>query len=583
MSQANTFGGNQSDEEDDNEEFVYGGRSALVLVIDCAEEMFVDSDNGKFKETLDIADAVMRNMVTSNEKDLVALVLYNVQHNRTPPEDDDDDGKQSSSGIVAPRQCAIFLHLDTVSVEMIKKVRRLRDSDDFEGFEHKYGHTSGTSLANVLWLCTRMFTHCGYKLEHSTIFLFTMNDQPHTNNSSEHQQSLTKARDLLQKDITIMLLPMVESFDCSKFYTEFLCTALGEDEEDFHPPGYQECKEQLLQRMFTKDFKKRSLAHLKWYLSKDIALAVNIYSFTRKPRFPKKVKLLRSTNEIVESKRVHIATSSLEDGEPDTSTSTTLLPGDQRKCISLGGESISFRPEEMNLMKQILTPGIRLLGFKPASIVTITNHVRSSLFVYPDEAHIHGSTVLLRTLYEKCLERNQVAYCTLTVRRKQPSKLVALVPQKEALDTNGERYRQAGFRVEFIPYAADIRNLAFLEEAEAPTISTEQVDVFKKVIKKIKFKYNPFLFENPSSQNLYINLESLVFDIENAEFFDSTRPDNDMIDKKLEALAGEISNMFTEDVTRAPAKRGRKGADDDGDGDGIVSTSKSARSSRSSK
>uniref|UniRef100_A0A182FQ44 ATP-dependent DNA helicase 2 subunit 1 n=1 Tax=Anopheles albimanus TaxID=7167 RepID=A0A182FQ44_ANOAL len=508
MSQVNTFGGNHSDEEDDNEEFLYVGRSALILVIDCADSMFDDGADGKFKEALDIADAMMRNMITSNEKDLVALVLYNVQHNRTPPEDV-DDGEQTSSGIVAPRQCAIFLHLNTVSVEMIKAVRRMRDSDDFEGFDQKYGHSSGTSLANVLWLCTRMFSHCGYKLEHSTIFLFTMNDQPHTNNSSEHQQSLTKARDLLQKDITVMLLPMVPSFDCSKFYTEFLCTVLDEDEEDFHPPVYQESKEQLLQKMFMKDFKKRSLAHLKWYLSADIALAVNIYSFTR-------------------------------------------------KCISLGGESISFRPEEMNLMKQILAPGIRLLGFKPASTVTMTNHVRSSLFVYPDEAHIHGSTVLLRTLYEKCLERNQVAYCILTVRRKQPSKLVALVAQKEALDTNGERYRHPGFRVEFVPYAADIRDLTFLEEAEAPTTSTEQVDVFKKVIKRIKFKYNPFLFENPSSQNLYINLESLVFDIDNAEFFDSTRPDNDMIDEKLDALANEISNMFSEDVTRAPAKRGRK-------------------------
>ncbi|XP_050083692.1 X-ray repair cross-complementing protein 5 [Anopheles aquasalis] len=582
MSQANTFGGNHSDEEDDNDEYLYGGRSAKILAIDCAQPMFEDGVDGKFKEALDIADALMRNMVTNSEKDLVALVLYNVQHNRTPPEDA-DDGEQSSSGIVAPRQCAIFFHLNTVSVEMIKAVRRLRDSDDFEGFDHKYGHSSGTSLANVLWLCIRMFSHCGYKLEHSTIFLFTMNDLPHTNNSSEHQQSLTKARDLLQKDITIMLLPMVESFDCSKFYTEFLCTALGEDEEDFHPPAYQECKEQLLQRMFTKDFKKRSLAHLKWYLSEDIALAVNIYSFIRKPRFPKKVKLLRSTNEIVESKRVHVATSSLDDGEPDTSTCTTLLPGDQRKCITLGGESISFRPEEMNLMKQILTPGIRLLGFKPASTVTITNHVRSSLFVYPDESHIHGSTVLLRALYEKCLERNQVAYCILTVRRKQPSKLVALVAQEEKLDTNGERYRQPGFRVEFIPYAADIRDLAFLDGTEPPTTSSEQVDVFKKVIKKIKFKYNPFLFENPSSQNLYINLESLVFDIDNAEFFDSTRPDNDMIDRKLDALAGEISSMFNEDVTRAPAKRGRKAGNGDGNDDESGSISKSARTSRSSQ
>lgn len=93
-----------------------------------------------------------------------------------------------------------------------------------------------------------------------------------------------------------------------------------------------------------------------------------------------------------------------------------------RKSIAIGGEKVSFKPEEVAQMKQLLPPGIRLLGFKPASVIKMTNHLRSSLFLYPNESYINGSTTLYRALYEKCLEKNQVAICMLTMRRKQPSK-----------------------------------------------------------------------------------------------------------------------------------------------------------------
>ncbi|XP_058062286.1 X-ray repair cross-complementing protein 5 [Anopheles bellator] len=544
----NTFRDNQSDgSEDEFDDSAFTGRSGLILAIDCDDKMFNDSE--KFREALDIAESIMRNKVTASEKDLVALVFFNTMNNPAPEDDIDQH-----SGIIAPRHSAIFLHLNTVSVEMIRKVRSMLKSDDFLNFGNKYGHSEDASLANVFWMCSRMFSHCGYKLEQSTIFLFTMNDHPHTNNSLEHQQTLTKARDLLQKDISVVLVPLFESFDCGKFYKELLCTVQGEDENDFIPPVYQQSKEQLLQRILTKDFKKRSLAHLKWYLSEDVALAVNVYSLSRTPRFPKKVKLLRSTNEVIISKRVHVASGYCEEREEETSK--TLLPGEQRKAIRIGGETVSFKPDELIMMKQILTPGIRLLGFKPVSSVVITNHVRCSMFLYPNETHISGSTLLLRALYEKCLEKGQAAYCTLTMRRKQSPKLVALVPQEQAFDEDGVPRRYAGFRVEFVPYADDIRNTPYLDKAKCPTITDSQIEVFKKVIKKIRFKYNPVYFDNPASQSLYSNIESLVFDMEKAEFFDSTHPDYETIDSKLDPFVDEIKNLFSEDPTSAP-KRSR--------------------------
>ncbi|XP_035896066.1 X-ray repair cross-complementing protein 6 [Anopheles stephensi] len=554
---------NRSDDEEDEQEEAFAGRSGLILTVDCADYMFEQEggeSESRFVEVLHIIEAMMRNKVVTNETDLVGVVFYNTEKNPAP-----ESEEELQPGLVAPRQCAIYLPLSTTSVETIRKVRGMRESNDLFDFDAKYGHAQGTSLSNVLWLCSRMFSHCGYKLSQSTIVLFTSNDAPHDSSSSEYQQALVKARDLQQNEIFVELVPMSGHFDCDKFYKEFLCTVLEEDMADFEPPVYEKSKERLLYRLFVKSYKKRSMAHLKWHLSDEIALGVNVYTLRRSPRYPKKVRLLRSTNEVIVSKRVHVASTLNEDGAQEESK--VILPGEQRKSITIGGEKVSFKPEEVTQMKQLLQPGIRLLGFKPSSVINIRNHFRSCLFLYPNEGYINGSTTLFRALYEKCLEKDQVAFCMLTMRRKQPSKLVALVPQQElAHDPLGEADRHCGFRVEFIPFAGDIRKLSMLEETTGvPEVTDEQTDLFKKMIKKVKFKFHPSHFEDPSSQNLYINIESLVFDVEDAELIDSTRPDCDRIDAKLEPILTDMERLFGEDPEEAPKRRRNDGANNDGE------------------
>ncbi|XP_053681224.1 X-ray repair cross-complementing protein 6 [Anopheles nili] len=549
---------NHSDEEDDDEyDEPFTGRSGIILVIDCAGYMFEDGSNTAFLQTLFITEAMMRNKVVTNEKDLMGVVFYNIKNSPTP-----ESGEPLQPGLVAPKQCAIYLPLSAVSVEMIRKLRGMRESDDFFGFDALYGHAHDTNLSNVFWLCSRMFSHCGYKLEQSTIVLFTSNDQPHESSSSEYQQTLVKARDLQQKEIFFELVPMSDTFDCDKFYKEFICTVLNQDTDEFAAPVYQRSKELLLQRLFVRNYQNRSIVHLKWHLSDSISLGVNVYSLSRKPRMPKKVKLLRSTNQVIVSKRVHMASTFSDEREEEETKA--LLPGNQRKSITVGGETVSFKPEEVVLMKQILPPGIRLLGFKPAFSVKTTNHIRPSLFLYPNESYINGSTTLFRALYEKCIEKEQVALCILTMRRKQPSKLVALIPQTESTDVpSGEVSRPVGFRVKFIPFTADIRKLAILEDAEIPEVTDEQTDVFKFVIKKIKFKFHPAHFDNPLPQNLFINIESLLFDEQDAELYDASQPDNEKIDSKLEPIMASMQDMFGEDPEEVAKRRRNEGANNE--------------------
>nr|XP_029719106.1 X-ray repair cross-complementing protein 6-like [Aedes albopictus] len=542
---------NHADDEEDSQEFVFGGREGLLALIDCADYMFDQRDGGStnFKESLALIEAILRNKIISSEKDLVGVVFYNTEHSPAPP-----DEIELETGLVVPKKTAIYMPLSNPSADSIRKIMNFRESDDLFDFDRKFGHSQDSNLSDVLWLCSRLFTRCGYKLEQSSIVLFTSNDEPHPAGSYEYQQSFVKAKDLQQLDVNIVLIPMSEQFDGSKFYREFLCTVADEDPDQFQFPCYQESREPLLTRIFRRDFKKKSLSHIKWQLSDDVSLGVNIYSLSRKTKYPAKVKLLRDTNDVIVSKRSYQMV--CPDDNQTEQLSKPLLPGDQRKTLSIGGEKVSFSVDEVTNMKQMLQPGIRLLGFKPITKVSPANHLRSSLFLYPDEGTISGSTVLFRTLYEKCLIKQKAAFCMLTMRRKQPSKLVALIPQECCFNEDGEPYRHNGFRIEFIPYAADMRKLDVFEKS-APEISQEQIDVFKSVVKKIKFKYHPSQFENPVLMTTYTNIEALLFDRHDLEVYDSTKPDDDRIDSKVGPFVDRIADLFGEDVTEAPKRRGK--------------------------
>lgn len=92
---------------------------------------------------------------------------------------------------------------------------------------------------------------------------------------------------------------------------------------------------------------------------------------------------------------------------------------------------------------------------------------------------------------------------------------------------------------------ADMRKLDVFEKS-APEISQEQIDVFKSVAKKIKFKYHPSQFENPVLMTTYTNIEALLFDRHDLEVYDSTKPDDDRIDSKVGPFVDRIADLFGE-------------------------------------
>ena len=74
------------------------------------------------------------------------------------------------------------------------------------------------------------------------------------------------------------------------------------------------------------------------------------------------------------------------------------------------------------------------------------------------------------------------------------------------------------------------------------TANSEAVDLFSKCINKLKFKYNPEDFKNPSIEKIWSEIEAIALDRDQPEeIIDSTLPDNE----RIKARAGQFLEEFS--------------------------------------
>lgn len=299
--------------------------------------------------------------------------------------------------------------------------------------------------------------------------------------SLELQQTMNRAKDLMENDIGVYLVPMVDEFDCDLFYKEFLSRVSDEELDAFREIVPEVQRQTLLERITRKNFHKKCLRHINLVLGDGLEISCDLHSFIKLAKKPTAIKMLRDTNEVLVAKRCYVVPQTnvepqmsadtpaearpqmdaepRADAEPQSinaesdvnlevpriETTQKLLPGELFKYQEIGGQEVAFSAEELTSLKTLVPPGLRLLGFKPIETLAPRCFVKCCVFLSPSDGLIKGSTKLFRALWEKCLEKGVYALCTLTYRRKVAPRYVALVPQSD--DTDGKD----GFRVVYVP------------------------------------------------------------------------------------------------------------------------------------
>ncbi|KAM8980980.1 X-ray repair cross-complementing protein 6 [Sarcophilus harrisii] len=514
------------DEEEEQEEgadaegnYKYSGRDSLIFLVDASKAMFeLQAEDGRtsFDLTIQCIQSVYSSKIISSDRDLLAVVFY---------------GTDKDKNSVNFRNIYVLHELDIPGAKRILALDQFKGKQGEKHFQELIGCGSDYSLAEALWVCANLFSGVRLKMSHKRVMLFTNNDSPHGDDSTKASRAKTKACDLRDTGIFLDLMNLKKpgGFDISLFYRDIITP--GKDEDlgvHFEESGRLE---DLLRKVRAKETRKRSLARLKLRLGKDVALTISIYNMVQKAFRPPPIRLYRETNEQV---KIKTRTFNVETG-------SLLLPSDTKRAQTYGGRQIVMEKEETEELKRFDEPGLILIGFKPLFMLKQHHFLRPSLFVYPEESLVNGSTTLFVALLTKCLEKGVLALCRYTPRQNSPPYFVALIPQEEELDVQRVQVTPPGFQLVFLPYADDKRKVPFTEKV---TANPEQVDKMKAIIQKLRFKYRSDSFENPVLQQHFRNLEALALDqLEPEQAPDLTLPKVEAMDLRLGSLVEEFKEL----------------------------------------
>lgn len=266
---------------------------------------------------------------------------------------------------------------------------------------------------------------------------------------------------------------------------------------------------------------------------------------------PRKVRLLRKDNSIVQQKRVIMVRKQSEETMDIVEEHQVKQSGGWYE-INLGSMPIRITPEQINRVRNLHAPGMMLLGFKPISELPENWYYKPQNFMYPDEKGVSGSKRLFRALWERCLERNKMAICLFMRKRKSIPRYVALIPLAGSAtedDTSKPLLSGDGFKIVYLPFAKHIRNIDFANWNSMQNESPEEgVKAFEKVVSKLRTTFQSNFLVDPTVEALQSNILALALNIKTDNAGLSGMPDAKRQDERIAKILPRLNGIFGDDV-----------------------------------
>ena len=115
-------------------------------------------------------------------------------------------------------------------------------------------------------------------------------------------------------------------------------------------------------------------------------------------------------------------------------TGQTLYRQEIGTYYPIGSEKVELTQDEMKAIKKFDRVGMTLMGFKPRSYLKCYHNVKHSMFVFPDEKKVVGSSQVSDALIKEMLRKEKVAIVRVQVRESTSVRFCALLPQDEKFD-----------------------------------------------------------------------------------------------------------------------------------------------------
>ena len=530
-------------DKDNTEQQFFPTKDCIIFLIDCSSSMFniiqdttLNQKTTPLSTLLKVTENFLKTKIISNQNDLFGIVLFNTEIKNNEM---DFDGVNTLFKIEAPNALNI------------KKIKMMAQNCDPEINKDKYQDELNTIfkplennkinfLNNAIWYVHSILKNYEKKNYKRRIFLFTDNDDPITN-PQDKNVLIQRAKDMNDSDIIFELFPMNfndKPFNLNNFYAHIIPANQDDDLDGGNENifGIQQCNDrlrELTKRIRQKEMKKRTLGKCPFFLTNNTKIYMNIYSCIKKSNKGRVYNVDAKTNKLLKSVTSLIC----------KDTGGELYPEQVGTYQLYGNKKIIFTKEEMNKIKFLEEPGMKLMGFKSIERIKPYYNIRESYFIYPNELYSNGSSKLIDALIKQMLNKNKCAIVKFIAREGSVIKLCALIPQAEKYD---EDYFQTppGFNMIVLPWADDIRSNADImarNPKEMPLPNDNQNELAKKIIKKMNISFDCRAFENYELQKFYATLQALALDEPNIEPVEDTmQPNEEGLEKVLDGLDEEF-------------------------------------------
>ncbi|OAF99412.1 ATP-dependent DNA helicase II subunit 1 [Paraphaeosphaeria sporulosa] len=553
--QDNRLGEEEDDEEEIDDASYKTIRDAVLFAIDISASMLErppPSDDKKAERdspasaALKCAYHLMQQRIISNPKDMMGILLYGTE--KTDLKDGDNTFQH----------CYLLADLDVPSAQDVKQLRDLLENEE-EAEEILKPAKEAPTIASVLFCANQIFTTKAPNFSSRRLFLVTDNDNP-ARVKQDKDTAITRARDLYDLDCTIDLFPISKpdhGFDRTRFYDDLVYPTSPSDPDApvaiatttkvaKSGDGLTLLK-QLLASINSKAAPRRALFSLPLELGPGMRIGVKGFILIKRQEHVKScyVWVGGEKPQIVQSSTSHMA----------DDTARVVEKTELRKAYKFGGDTITFTPEEITQIRQCFgEPIMRIVGFKPLSLLPLWANIGKATFVYPSEVDFIGSTRVFSALQQKLIKSKKMALTWFVPRKNASPVMAALIPGEERYDENGEQTMPPGLWLVPLPFADDLRQCP--EQPAEPRTTDELTDKMRIIVEQLQLPkgvYDPSKYPNPDLQWFYRILQAMALEEEVP-----TKPDDKTLPKykQIDKRAGEYITAYGEEFEKVFATVG---------------------------
>ncbi|EKG12005.1 DNA-binding SAP [Macrophomina phaseolina MS6] len=583
----------EADDEEEEETLHEAGyktvKDAVLFAIDVSHSMMkkpLPSDSKKADRdsptsaALKCAYQLMQQRIISHPNDMMGVLLFGTEQSKFQ-----DEGANGRGGLQYPH-CYLLTDLDVPAANDVKRLRNLVQEEE-EAEELLVPSEEPVSMANVLFCANQIFTTKAANFTSRRLFLVTDNDNPHADDKNLRQAAAVRAKDLYDLGVIIELFPIAHperGFDRANFYDDIVYRPPVSDPEA--PAPVTEAAntsergdgisllQSLLSNINSKAAPRRALFSLPFEIGPGLKIGVKGYILI------KRQEKVRSCYVWMNGERPQIAVAASSKIAEDTAREVQKT--EIRKAYKFGGETVSFTEEETKALRYFGDPVVRIIGFKPLSMLPEWANLRSAIFLYPTEADFIGSTRVFSALQQNLLQKQKMAIAWFIPRRNAVPTLAALIPGKEKLGDRNEQVRPPGLWAITLPYVDDIRRNP---ETALVRASDRLTDIMRDIVQNLtlpKGEYDPSRYPNPALQWFYRILQAIALEDELPDKPDDrTVPKHRQINKRVGERVVEWGKALEEEYgywTQSARKRRAEEAGEDVPGRAASATNKRLKS-----